>query len=260
MKKFIIYLVLLSSAYLLIINLIDVANASIKGLMYATYGFIPAITVAIVDKDKIRDWFSRYNIFTKNIKWRKTILYTLSITISYVILMILGHVVVNIINGNENNYITVISESNELNISQFPLVLFIGLGLGLTTNLVEAWGSEIAWRGYFSHNIKLGYIGRNLLTGFIWAIWTISLRLVINPFHEVICECSYILALYLIISFLLDAISKCCGSVISSAAVRGVIIGSGLIFMYPNGTYLLSIISILIITTIVVYINRKEVI
>jgi hypothetical protein len=159
------------------------------------YMFVPAISVLIIEKWKLKKIFSDYQIRFKNIHITQSLIYILATAILLpVIIMLFSYLLGNILGLKDFGMLIIDSENIDPRIlsalppiflnSTFrlmvsvPLLALSGLTAGCTINLLFAMGEEIAWRGFLEKEISISKKWKPLLIGVIWGLWHTPLILI----------------------------------------------------------------------------------
>lgn len=235
------------------------------------YYFIPLITVAITEKSGVLTVLRKYDISLKKIYLKKSLCYVIVIALAFPVLNTLciwffGNVlhvesfgIFSIPKDDFMLYGVRMPESPVLRFSSVYLSsVFFALIAGLTYNMIFAFGSEIAWRGFLHRKIRLGCLMKNIVIGTIWTTWWVPMMIFCGATRSSIAI-TYVS--FILLSFLLDSIFRDVRSLLVTSAIRGIIISSYGFFIVGgrplfNGTNGLAGIISLFVIILCVYIYR----
>lgn len=139
----------------------------------------------------------------------------------------------------------------------FPsgLAVFFTLLPSVTYNLLFALG-EIAWRGFLRKYTNRHCIQRNLFTGFLWGAWWLVFKSLAGDSMNLF-DVSILYGACFVSSFLLDQIMTDSDSLLTSAAIQGILISSFPLYFFMkegvtfagiySGTGLLSLLILLLV-------------
>jgi hypothetical protein len=205
LQKFFFVLVVLSLAIAgggkyLCERFLNVSDPAImSGIIASFYMFVPAISVLIVEKWKLKKIFSDYQIRFKHIHIAQSLKYVLATGLLLPVLMMLftylfGNVLElkdfgMVITANEDIDPIVLSQSPALFLSSrlligFLLIAVINMLSGCTINLFFALGEEIAWRGFLEKEMLVKKAWKPLLIGIIWGLWHTPIILMGHNYRE----------------------------------------------------------------------------
>jgi membrane protease YdiL (CAAX protease family) len=221
------------------------------GIIGAIYMFVPAISVLIVEKWKLKKIFSDYQIRLKNINIAQSLKYVLATAFllpafimffTYLFGNVLGlrdvgHLIISI----EDLYPEVLSKlpfsslfaglSFRLLIV-FPLLAILSLFMGCTINLFFALGEEIAWRGFLEKEMFTKGVWKPFLIGIIWGLWHAPLILMgFNYGEHRILGIFVMMLVCIALAFYFSQALHHSGSLLIPAAMHG-IINTTIIFIF----------------------------
>ena len=252
-------------------------NLITRQLILTLYLFTPLIAIVLIEQKNPVKIFKNYTISFKKLNKQKALCVIGGITLLYPIINLtciyfLGNILgisqlgeIAIPTGKLSLFGVNIAENMTVRIFLlYVYYLIFGLIAGLTYNTLFALGSEVAWRGFLSQNMNVGYYKKNIMTGIIWASWYLPIILCNNDGGNVLPIIIVTYGIYIAFSFLLYNVYRAINSVIISSIVSGIIVSFGGYSIvkgglnYSNG--IIMIISILILILIFSrYIKNKKV-
>ncbi len=233
------------------------------------YLFTPGLAILTIEKWCIKKIISEYSISLRKANVKHFISYILAVSLIFPALIILFSYILGNICGFESVGHTLAFNNSEYTLFGIYLpqnvflrilctvvgAFIITLLAGLTFNLFFALGNEIGWRGFLQKNIDMPNARKSIFIGSVWGVWNIPIILlsgdnVNNKLITIVLTIFWCIAF----SFLLSKAFRQTESIITTAAMQGIVLSIPYSYFLVNGDHvlfgsygLLAIVSIILV-------------
>ena len=221
---------------------VDIKSVAMSKIIGAMYMFVPAISVLMVEKWKLKKIVRDYQIRFKNIHIAQSLKYVLATAFLLPMIIVLFSYLLGNVLGLKDFGMLIISgeDLDPAILSQFPfpsllanlssrlLIVFpvaatLSLFAGCTFNLFFALGEEIAWRGFLEKEFTKGR-WKPFLIGIIWGLWHAPLILMGYNYGEYHIPGIFVMVVACIaLAFYFSQALHYSGSLLVPTAMHGII-------------------------------------